>query len=83
MKKTIGRKLPNESVKGSKKGFDIPLGHWFKDEGIDVTLNQSLREVKDYFDVATIDRIVRSNITGESDHGNFIWIMMMLDKFMR
>ena len=83
LKNTIGRKLPKEIVKGSKKGFDIPLGHWFKDGGIDVTLNQSLMEVKDYFDVATVERIVRSNSTGESDHGNFIWIMMMLDKFMR
>lgn len=80
LRKTIGKQLPEELLKAKKKGFGVPLREWFKDKSI---LNEiELNSLKQICDTRTIDKVITDNKNGKVDNGNFIWTMLMLDKFL-
>lgn len=79
LRDTVAKSLPGALLKAPKKGFVVPLREWFKGESFRTHLNDLL-ELEGEFGINrdTIERIVRANLDGKSDNGNFIWILFLL-----
>jgi asparagine synthase (glutamine-hydrolysing) len=80
LRKTIGKELPNEILNAPKKGFGVPLREWFKNDSFDVYLN-NLLNIKE-LNTSVIEQIILENKKGIKDNGNFLWSLLMLQKFL-
>jgi asparagine synthase (glutamine-hydrolysing) len=80
LRKTIGKQLPDQLLKTSKKGFVPPVREWFKNDFNSQVL--ALEKVRSTFDSQTIKQIIDDNTAGIRDNGNFLWTLIMLDKFV-
>lgn len=80
LKHTIGKQLPNQLLKSPKKGFGVPVREWFKDDYNSKML--TLRNIKSICDSLTISQIIDYNTKGTMDNGNFLWTLIMLNKFV-
>ncbi len=80
LRNTIGKQLPRQLLKAPKKGFGVPLREWFKEDynpGI-----FDLKNIKSVCDPIVINQIIEDNARGFRDSGNFLWTLIMIDKFM-
>jgi asparagine synthase (glutamine-hydrolysing) len=82
LRNTHGKRLPDAVLNASKKGFAIPIRDWFKESTLESQLNSNLNFVSELLDEETIKRIVEENKIGERDNGDFIWTLMLLNKFI-
>ena len=82
LRNTHGKLLPDAVLNASKKGFAIPIRDWFKESTFESQLNSNLNVVSELLDEATIKKIVEENKIGERDNGDFIWTLMLLNKFI-
>ena len=78
-------RIPNEILDGPKRGFGVPIGHWFRDELRDWT-----REVLFDPDVgggmlepAEVRRIVTEHQEGRGDRSFQIWSLLCLEFWRR
>lgn len=77
LRKTIGKKLPLPVLKGTKKGFSVPMREWFKDKAFDTKL-KTLYEHDFGLNKKLIKKIIEDNREGKADLGNFIWMLFIL-----
>jgi len=81
LRNTVGSKLPPALLNAPKKGFNIPLREWFKDEVFADELaghkGSSLS-----LDYSVIADVFEKNRSGKKDFGNFIWMLFVLDRWM-
>lgn len=83
LKHTTGKQLlPAAVLSASKKGFAIPIRDWFKESTFENQLKSNLNLVSELLDETTIKKIVEENRIGERDNGDFIWTLMLLNKFV-
>ena len=83
LKKAMATQLPDEIINRRKKGFDVPLREWFRDDLFDKKLD------KHYGQYGLNDQLVKGlfadNKTGRADHGALIWRILIytgwLDQF--
>ena len=82
LRNTIGKKLPENVLSGSKKGFNVPLRDWFKDQNKLDFINKSYFDYPSnyLFDNKNLAEILELNNSGKSDEGNLIWRIMLLNK---
>jgi asparagine synthase (glutamine-hydrolysing) len=80
LRNTIGKQLPDQLLKSPKKGFNVPVRDWFKEDHNSNILD--LGNVKSICDSLTIGQIIDWNTKGIMDSGNFLWTMIMLNKFV-
>ncbi|HUQ66898.1 MAG TPA: asparagine synthase (glutamine-hydrolyzing) [Flavitalea sp.] len=83
LRKTIGKTLPTSVLNAPKKGFVVPLREWFQKESFEDTVLSNLREVGHLTDKQTVSEIFEQNRSRVKDNGNFIWTLLMLDKYLR
>jgi hypothetical protein len=74
----VAQKLPQPLLAASKKGFSLPLREWFKDGAFTERLN-SLEKIP-FLSKKIIHEIISSNKSGIEDYGNFIWMLIVLNK---
>lgn len=79
LRHTVGRKLPEGILKAPKKGFSVPLRYWFKSESFKKKL-QDLEKDMEFLAGNKMETILKRNITGREDDGNFIWKLFVLSK---
>lgn len=81
LKKAMNGTLPDAILYQKKKGFEVPLREWFKDDSFDnkLTLNASL----DYIHADLARQILTDNKEGISDNGTLIWRMILLDRWLQ
>lgn len=77
LRNAMGSKLPTELLKGSKRGFSVPLREWFKDKAFESKLD-SLSSTDFGLDQSIVRAIVEENKAGRQDLGYFIWILFVL-----
>lgn len=85
-KKAFGPLLPDEILNGPKRGFAIPLRHWFAGE-----LHDFLRDIlfdsramqRGYFRPAFLETLVNEHATGRRDHSYLLWSLMALEVWHR
>ena len=80
------RGLPEHLVTRAKKGFGIPVGHWFRDElrpWIEDVLRDPRTRGRGWFDAPEIDRLLDAHLTCHEDHTSRLWNLAMLELWQR
>ncbi|HHZ64786.1 MAG TPA: asparagine synthetase B, partial [Flavobacteriales bacterium] len=79
LRNAIGSKLPPELLKAPKKGFAVPLRHWFANDALQKELN-ALQKNDIGMHPGVISELIEDNRNEKFDYGNFIWMLMVLNK---
>ncbi|MFL6530354.1 MAG: asparagine synthase (glutamine-hydrolyzing) [Chthoniobacterales bacterium] len=82
LRETYGKRLPAALLRGEKKSFRVPLREWFKKREFEEKLKE-LRSADFGLDRSVIGKIVRANNSGEQDHGDFIWRLLVAQRSLR
>jgi asparagine synthase (glutamine-hydrolysing) len=78
------RSLPKELLVASKKGFSVPLRDWFKEDDLNNKIKDILltnNDDKAYIS-KEVEKLIINNKEGKSDVGNFIWLAIVLKKWL-
>ena len=78
------RTLPRELLAAPKKGFSVPLRDWFKEDNLTKTIHDLLIAKNDNAVYLSdgVEKLINQNRDGSSDAGNFLWMMVVLKKWM-
>lgn len=80
LRNSVAKRLPEELLKAPKKGFGVPLREWFKDDSLENHLKKLCRE--DFgLNTKTIKEIIQKNLSSKQDFGNFIWGLIVYNKW--
>ena len=76
--------LPEELLNAPKKGFTVPLRDWFKEDDLNNRIRSALLNGNNnlLYRVEGVEKLINKNKEGTSDAGNFIWIVLILKKWM-
>jgi asparagine synthase (glutamine-hydrolysing) len=80
LKKAMQKKLPPEILGRRKKGFGIPVGHWFRHELRSLlldTLSESRIRRQGLFNPAEITRLVDEHLRGVKDNRKQLWTLFI------
>ena len=85
-RKVAARLLPAEVLTKRKQGFAIPLAAWFRNDLrpmlLDTIGSRAFKE-RGIFDQAGIQRLVDEHQQGLQDRGELLWMVMVLETWMR
>jgi len=81
LRNTIGKKLPRNLLRAPKHGFVVPLWEWFKRDSF-FSFTKSLYKEDFGLNSDVIKVIIEKNKRGEMDYGNFIWMLIILKKWL-
>jgi asparagine synthase (glutamine-hydrolysing) len=86
LRKLFSDLMPESIEKRGKVGFGVPLGLWFRGplhaSAVDLLLAPGAR-IRDYVRVEPIQRLIGENRQGQADHGKRIWMLLMLESWLR
>jgi asparagine synthase (glutamine-hydrolysing) len=82
LRRTVARDLPPSLLSAGKKGFGVPLREWFKDKSFEHRLDQ-LHFNDLPLNGEVVKKIISDNRAGSKDYGNFIWMLFVLNKWMK
>lgn len=78
--------LPEHIVARAKQGFTPPTGQWFRSQlagyAREVLLSSRCLE-RGYFRHDALKRLVEEHISGQKDHGDLLWALVMLELWCR
>jgi asparagine synthase (glutamine-hydrolysing) len=80
LRNTIGKQLPQDLLKASKKGFSVPIREWFKNRDFDNRLN-AICNYSWNLNSDSLRKTIKENTNGKIDNGNFIWMLIVLKRF--
>ena len=78
--------VPAGSVNRPKKGFAMPLVHWFRKElkdGIGYILLEPRSLSRGYFDSLGVQAMLQEHWQGRRDHSGSLWILLMFELWHR
>ncbi|MCL4147607.1 UNVERIFIED_CONTAM: hypothetical protein GTU68_059377 [Idotea baltica] len=81
LKLSMKSKLPKSIIYRQKKGFDVPLREWFKDDQFSSKLD--LSGLENWLNPHIVERLVAENRSGKNDNGTFIWRLILLDRWLK
>lgn len=80
--KACGDLIPPAIRRRRKKGFGVPLAHWFRAGWLphlrDVLLDPATT-ARGFFAADVGERLIREHAAGEADHSYALWAMLMFD----
>lgn len=84
LKETFADLLPNDIITARKRGFEIPLAEWFKDELKELIFSSLTKEKVEkanlvHFDIVEI--IIEEHMKSKKNHANLIWSLIVLHKW--
>jgi asparagine synthase (glutamine-hydrolysing) len=86
LKEAFRSLLPADIIDRPKKGFSVPLRHWFRHElkelAYDTLLDGRARQ-RGYFDTSQVERLLDEHVRGVRNWQELIWIMLMLELWHR
>lgn len=84
LKDTFNDIIPKESLRGSKKGFEIPLDIWFrgplKNKLLNV-LNENVIKEQGIFNHQYIETILDEHFTGKKNRKSELWTLFIFQKW--
>jgi asparagine synthase (glutamine-hydrolysing) len=86
LKKAMSDRLPPEILKRPKRGFGIPLDHWFRTDlrsYVHGTLGVPAARVRNHLDPAAIDALLEEHDKGQCNLGHTLWTLLTLELFLR
>jgi asparagine synthase (glutamine-hydrolysing) len=83
-KAVANHSLPKELLAAPKKGFSVPLRDWFKEDNLNARIKDILLTNNDNstYTSTGIEKLINENKDGKSDFGNFIWMVIVLKKWL-
>jgi asparagine synthase (glutamine-hydrolysing) len=75
--------VPDSVFSRPKRGFEIPLGRWFRGplrHRIE-SLRQPSQELKQYVNIDAVRRLVFEHSMGRRDHSAMLWRLLVLDSW--
>lgn len=83
LKRAFDDVLPEAILQRSKRGFDVPIGEWFKGP-----LRAEFRETVATVDAAVLDEpsvldVFDEHCTGRRDHSRFLWSVYVFLQWLR
>ena len=86
LRRVAARLLPEACLQKKKQGFGIPLAQWFRTElrtlMADTLEDRRFRE-RGVFDVDAVRRAFARHLSGERDHGELLWLVLVLELWGR
>ena len=85
-KRAIRHLLPADIIDRPKKGFSVPLDHWFRNELREMTadvLLDSRAMGRGYFRTATVRRMIDEHVRSERTWHEQLWNLLMLELWHR
>jgi asparagine synthase (glutamine-hydrolysing) len=77
LRNILYKKLPEELFERKKRGFGVPLVHWFrndlKDYVQDILNKETLLNIPEY-DIKLALHLINNHMTGKENHTTFIWL---------
>jgi len=80
-RRAIKGMVPDSVMSRPKRGFEIPLGRWFRGplrHRIDALRNPST-ELRQYVDSGAVRRLIFEHVIGRRDHSGMLWRLIVLD----
>ena len=86
LRRLAALRLPPPLLRLPKKGFGVPIDHWFRRElrafARDVLLDERARR-RGYFDMMAVEQLLREHASGQARWHLQIWNLMMLELWHR
>ena len=82
LKETAKDMLPDEIINRPKKGFNVPMPRWLKEElrpVLDHYLSPAMIGKQGYFNSHTIQNLVDSHMSGKADYSRNLWALLMFN----
>jgi asparagine synthase (glutamine-hydrolysing) len=85
LRRAFAADLPPAILARGKRGFGVPVSHWFRGElrplAEDVLLGERARG-RGLFRPGAVERLVAAHVRGEADHGARLWALVMLELWL-
>jgi len=85
-KKAVRQLVPADIIDRPKKGFGVPLDHWFRNElremSGDVLLSPRAQQ-RGYFKPGAVRRMLEEHWSGAEQWQNHLWTLLMLESWHR
>jgi len=78
--------VPTEAIYRPKRGFGVPLVHWFRNElksGLHDILTAPRTLQRGYFKPASVRRLLDEHDRGERDRSDELWLLLMFELWHR
>jgi asparagine synthase (glutamine-hydrolysing) len=78
--------LPDEIIHRQKHGFGVPVGKWFRTslrEYLADNLLSARTAQRGLLCPRTLERMVNEHLSGQRDHGQALWTLLMLEAWAR
>ena len=83
LRRTVARALPPALLQAPKKGFAVPVGRWFAEDGMRQRLRALTAPGGLGLAASPLQELEMRNRRGEVDIGNLLWSLLLLDRFVR
>jgi asparagine synthase (glutamine-hydrolysing) len=86
LKEAFRGTLPDQILDRPKKGFGVPLRHWFRDELRDLPREQLLDPealARGWFRPEAVERLIDEHRDGRADHSLRLWTLLQLETWHR
>jgi len=80
LKEALNDILPPQILKRKKRGFDVPIGLWLKDELKEIC-RAALSDnglIADIFEKNKLEKMFEDHLRGRKDWGHFFWMIIIL-----
>jgi asparagine synthase (glutamine-hydrolysing) len=84
LKETFKDLLPEATIHFSKKGFDVPVDHWLREdlrEDLERLTGKEHIERQGLFDYDFIQHVLHEHFTGKENHKNKLWNLYVFQKW--
>lgn len=86
LRRAVRDLLPKGVSGRRKKGFPIPIAHWFRTtqrEELQALLLSSDSKVRRLLEDSILSRLVHDHLNGTRDHSRVLWSLASLEQFLR
>ncbi len=76
--------LPKETLEFSKRGFGVPVDHWFRNElkeELTSLLNEEMINKQGIFNYRYISKLLEEHISGKENHKGMLWNLFVFQKW--
>ena len=82
LKESMKDMLPEETLNRPKKGFNVPMPRWLKEElkpVVDHYLSSRTIDKQGYFHAHTVQHLVNAHMSGKADYSRNLWALLMFN----
>ena len=76
--------LPKETLEFSKRGFGVPVDHWFRNElkeELSSLLNDEFIKKQGIFNYEYVAKLLEEHISGKENHKGMLWNLFVFQKW--